>query len=223
MSTRTARPGASSSNRGLYLTLLAVGVIVVALFGVALLVGGDDDDPDAAAGLETAPVEVEGTPLPDYPAEASGLADQGSDPAVGETAPTLTGVSFDGTPVAVTADGTPKLVLFLAHWCPHCQREVPKVQDLVDDGKVPDGVQIVAVSTAVRPDQGNHPPSAWLADEGWSSPVLVDDQSSTAAQSYGLTGFPYGVYLDGEGRVVARTSGEIKTDVIEDLLGQLSE
>jgi hypothetical protein len=100
---------------------------------------------------------------------------------------------------------------------------VPKVQDLVDDGRVPDDVQVVAVSTAVRPDQGNYPPSAWLAEEGWSSPVLLDDDASSAAQAYGLTGFPYGVYLDGEGRVVARTSGEIETDVIEGLLGQLSE
>jgi hypothetical protein len=100
---------------------------------------------------------------------------------------------------------------------------VPKVQDLVDDGRVPDGVQVVAVSTSVQPDQGNYPPSAWLAEEGWTSPVLVDDESFSAAQTYGLTGFPYGVYVDGEGRVVARTSGEIETDVIEGLLGQLAE
>jgi cytochrome c biogenesis protein CcmG, thiol:disulfide interchange protein DsbE len=220
-SARPARPG-TTSNRGLYLTLAAVAVIVVGLFGVAALVGGGDDDDTASGAMETAPVQVEGS-LPPFPADAGGLADPATDPAVGESVPAVSGVSFDGTPVAITPDGTPRVLLFLAHWCPHCQREVPKVQDMVDDGRVPAGVEVVAISTSVRPDQGNHPPSRWLADEGWTSPVLVDDPASSAAQAYGLTAFPYGVYVDGDGRVVARTSGAVDADLIESLMGQLAQ
>ena len=33
-------------------------------------------------------------------------------------------MSFDGTPVEIAPDGKAKLVVFLAHWCPHCRAEV---------------------------------------------------------------------------------------------------
>ena len=230
------RPG--SSNRTVPLILAAVAVVVVALFVLALVLGGDGNGDEAgdvtastptgaAAGdgvsaLEVADVTVEGSVLAAFP-DSGGVPDPSADPAVGQVAPSLSGVSFDGSPVAVTADGTPKLVLFVAHWCPHCQREVPKVQELVDEGGVPSDVQIVAVSTAVRSGEGNYPPSQWLAEEGWTSPVLLDDGDATAAQAWGLPGFPYGVYVDGENRVVARTSGEVDTDTIERLLQQLSQ
>ena len=38
------------------------------------------------------------------------------------------------------------------------------------------GVDIVSVSTAVQPDQHNYPPSAWLEGEGWTSPVIRDNE-----------------------------------------------
>jgi cytochrome c biogenesis protein CcmG/thiol:disulfide interchange protein DsbE len=228
-----ASSSSSPPRRTLLLTLAAVAVVVVALFVLALVFGGNDDDEAGVAtssastvttaqGLEVAQVGIEGAPLPAFPEDANGLADPARDPAVGQVAPSLDGVSFDGSPVTVTSDGTAKLVLFVAHWCPHCQREVPKVQQLVDDGAVPSNVRVVAVSTAVRPADGNYPPSAWLTKEGWTSPVLLDDQSSSAAQAYSLPAFPYGVYVDGQNRVVARTAGEIDTDTIEGLLRQLS-
>jgi cytochrome c biogenesis protein CcmG, thiol:disulfide interchange protein DsbE len=217
----TRSPSSSSSNRGLYLVLGAVAAVVVAAFGVAVLVGGGDDADDDGQ-VQVAPISVAGSALPAFP-EGPGVPDPATDPAVGLEAPTLAGVGFDETAVEVGADGTPRLVLFLAHWCPHCQREVPKIQDLVDGGSVPEGVEIVAVSTSVQSNQGNYPPSRWLADEGWTSPVIVDDEASSAARAFGLTGFPYGVYVDGDNRVVARTSGEVDPAVVQQLLGQLAE
>jgi len=41
------------------------------------------------------------------------------------------------------------------------------------------------------------------------SPVLADDAKQTAATSMGLTSFPYFVFVDAQGKVAARTSGEI--------------
>jgi cytochrome c biogenesis protein CcmG, thiol:disulfide interchange protein DsbE len=231
-----AAPAPGSPKKNLVLVLAAVAVVVVALFVVAVVLGGDGDGEEAGdvtvpgqegaigdgEAIEVAAVTVEGTVLPEFP-DGGGVPDPADDPAVGQVAPTLTGVSFDGSPVAVTADGTPKLVLFVAHWCPHCQREIPKVQELVDEGGLPSDVRIVAVSTAVRPGEGNFPPSQWLAEEGWTSPVLLDDADATAALAWALPGFPYGVYVDGENRVVARTSGEVDTETIEQLLQQLSQ
>ena len=38
------------------------------------------------------------------------------------------------------------MVVFLAHWCPHCQAEVPELVELAKEG-VFDGVDVTAVAT----------------------------------------------------------------------------
>lgn len=45
----------------------------------------------------------------------------------------------------------------------------------------------------------------------------------TPVASFGLTGFPYGVEVDGDDRVVARPSGEVDPDVVEELLSLAAE
>jgi thiol-disulfide isomerase/thioredoxin len=158
-----------------------------------------------AAGTEqTRPVQVTGDPLP--------TLTTGQDPAVGMLIPELHGASFDGTPVDVTRGGQAKLILFVAHWCPHCQREVPLLSNYLSTHPLPAGVQLVTVATATSPDQPNYPPSTWLANQHWPSPILADSSDSTAAQAFGLPGYPYFVAVDSTGHVVARTSGEITTD-----------
>ena len=72
------------------------------------------------------------------------------------------------------------------------------------------------------PNQPNYPPSAWLADESWPTPVLADSTDSAAAKAFGLPGYPYFVAVDRTGRVVARTSGEITTDQFAALAQQAS-
>ena len=104
-------------------------------------------------------------------------------------------------------DGQPKVVLFLAHWCPHCQAEVELLSDMfATDGK-PAGVEVIAVSTSVDQGAGNYPPSAWFLREGWPLPVLRDSAQRDLAQGYGLNAFPFIVAVDGDGTVISRSSG----------------
>lgn len=167
------------------------------------------------AGVEqTRPVDVSGAPLP--------LHTGGADAAVGMPAPSLVGRSFDGTEVRIEADGTPKAIWFLAHWCPHCQAEVPKIVDLVAAGGIPPGVGLYSVSTGADPGAANDPPSAWLEREGWTFPVLVDDSTGVAATSFGLDAFPFLVLVDGEGRIVSRTTGELEPAQITGMLEALA-
>ena len=162
------------------------------------------------------PVTVEGAALPALP---SG----GTDPAIGRMFPGMSGVSvLDGSALAIPADGRPKLVVYLAHWCPHCQKEVPLLQRWIDDGGVPEGLDLYAVSTGVRADRDNFPPAGWLAEEGWTVPTLADSQDMDAARAAGLTGYPFFVGVDGDGRVVERTSGEQPIGVIDTLADQLT-
>ena len=196
----------------------AVVGVVVALLVVAVVAtrlgGSGDGDGGGSVLAQTRPVTVTGTALP--PA-----AEGGSDPAVGRTAPVVEGASFDGRPVRIGGGGRPGMVFFVAHWCPHCQREVPLLAPELDR-ITPPGVEVVTVATGTRQGSPNYPPSKWLADERWPTPVLADDGKGTAAQAYGLTGFPYFVLLDGDGKVVARGSGGKPVAEVEALLKRVA-
>lgn len=143
------------------------------------------------------------------------------DPAVGRPAPTVVGASFDGRPVSIGGTGRPAIIIFLAHWCSHCQAEVPLVQAWLDGGGLPDGVDIVSVSTATDPAAPNYPPDAWLAREGWTPPVVVDPTGSIA-DAYGLPGFPYFVFVDADGNVAGRISGEVPVADLEAIAADLA-
>ncbi len=161
---------------------------------------------------ETGVVEVIGTPLPEF---ATGT-DPSADPGVGLVAPAVAGSDFTGLPVLIDPmNGTAKAVVFIAHWCPHCQAEVPRVQEWLDGGGGVPGVELVAVSTAVRPNEDNYPPSAWLDGEGWTSPVIRDDEQAQALLAYGAGAFPFWVFVDPQGTVVRRTAGELDIATLE--------
>jgi len=199
-----------------------VALIVVAAVVALALTGGDDDDATASGELSSpagdlsgpaAAEGIDGTPLPAFP--------DGPDPAIGLQAPLVTGVDFDGAPVTISPDGDTKVVVFLAHWCPHCQREVPVIQDWIDDGNLPDGVQLIGVATAIDENRPNYPPDEWLERERWSSAV-IHDPDNAVAQAMGLTGFPYWVVLDGENIVAVRAGGELPMSVIDGWLAEMA-
>ncbi len=163
---------------------------------------------------QTADVVIEGTVLDQMP-NTGGPTTPDIDPAIGQIAPTLTGVDFEGNEVTIGPDGRPKAVYFLAHWCPHCQVEVPTIQGLIDAGRKPENLDIYGVSSAVALDRGNYPPQAWFETERWSSPVMVDSDDSSALVNYGAGGFPFVVFLDGENRVLTRAAGEMPAQLMQ--------
>lgn len=147
------------------------------------------------------------------------LPKSGDDPEIGNQAPALSGFGFDGSPVEVTpGDGRPTLVVFLAHWCPHCNREVPRLVEWNDAGEVPADLRIVGVSTGADDAAPNWPPSEWIADENWPWPVMADTEDQVAAAAYGLPGYPYFVLIGADGTVLDRQSGEVPIDTLEDVL-----
>lgn len=201
------RPAPARSNHlaailvGLFVAMVAVAVVV------ALATQAGDKAPVAS---QTGNVEVSGRSLPAFGTGAT-------DTALGLPAPELRGPTFDGRGISVTADGTPKLLVFVAHWCPHCQAEVPRMVNWLAGG-APDGVRLVAVSTGVDAARPNYPPSAWLEREDWTVPTIADDVDGTAARAFGLTSYPYFVAVKGDGTVAARASGEQTVAQLEALV-----
>ena len=146
-----------------------------------------------------------------------------TDTAIGLPAPVVSGKGFTGTEITTDGAGTPTLLVFLAHWCPHCQREVPLLVQWEKDGKTPTGVDVIAVATGTDPANPNFPPSEWLAREEFPAlwPVIADSADKKAANAFGLSGYPYFVLVDAQGNVFKRLSGEIPMDELTAIIDQM--
>lgn len=145
-----------------------------------------------------------------------------TDPAAGMDSPRVSGESPTGSEVAIGGSSSqPTLLIFLAHWCPHCQREVPQLQSWITKNGSPDDIAIISVATASSSTKPNYPPATWLDREGWSSPVLLDDEVGSAGIAYGADSYPYFVLLGADGKVIRRASGEISTATWESYIARL--
>ena len=200
-----ATKSSSGSNTGIIIGV--VGGLVVLLLVAAVMFGNEE------IGAEYGSPELSGTSLPPFPNEVS--VDTSAE---GLAAPEVFGVDYGGNEVAITDDGVAKGIVFLAHWCQFCQREVPGVQEWLDNGGGVEGVDLYSVSTAVNSGRPNYPPSEWLDSEGWTVPIILDDQSGSVHRAYGGGGFPYWVFLNADGTVALRTAGNL---TIEQLAGFL--
>lgn len=225
-SSRVNQAANAGQGRGVVLWIALAAVVVVA--GI-VAIGVSRSSSSSSAGGQASPsggtvvpsgsveqgaVEVTGAALP--PAGASGSS--GADPAVGMTIPTVVGQTFDGAPLTIAPTGRPMIILGVAHWCPHCQAEVPRLQEWLDANGMPSDVELVTVATATDATRPNYPPGAWLRTEGWSVPTLADDRDANAAAAYGIAGFPAFVVVGADGKVLARASGELTVAQWEQLL-----
>lgn len=204
--------------------VIAVGVAIVAALLIAVLSGGDSNgdssgsaanqgDASSSTG-ENQAVEVVGAVLEPLP-------ESGADPVAGLEAPTINGSSFDSTPITVNpGDGQNYMLVFLAHWCPHCNREVPRLIEWQASGGIPADLQIIGISTAVASDRPNYPPSQWVVDKGWPWPVMADSKNMDAAEAYGVSGFPFFVFVGADGTVKIRKSGEIEIEQLNQLVAE---
>jgi thiol-disulfide isomerase/thioredoxin len=180
---------------GIALVLLAAAVIAVALSSSSPVVA----EPAAS------PVAITGTGLPEFTTTEN-------DPAVGMTLPGLTSIGLDGQPLTISPDDGAQAIVILAHWCPHCQAEVPRLVEWLGSHPPPDGVRVVGLTTAIDPARPNYPPSEWLAREGWIEPTMIDDAVLTAYRALGSPVFPGFVFVNPDGTVHARVVGEIEPE-----------
>jgi len=200
----------SSGNKTSIIFAVIGGVVVLLLIGAVLLgtseVGSEYGEPTLA-----------GAPLPPMPSET-----RSDTTATGLDAPSLSGVDYGDKAVAIDNDGRAKGIVFLAHWCGNCQQEVPRVQAWLDAGGDVEGVDLYSVTTAVNSSRPNYPPSEWLEREGWTVPIIRDDQAGSAHRAFGGGGFPYWVFTNSDGTVALRVAGQIPTEELVSILESLS-
>ena len=228
---KAARQSGEGGGGGLKWMWIALGVVVLVV-GVVVIVssGGDDETSEPGSTLDdgsslddlpaSQPVTVTGDPLPTLAVD-----DPAADVVVGTPAPVLSGLNFQGDEIVIdaAASGKPYMVVFLAHWCPHCNDEMPLLRRWKQSGGVPEELQVIGVATAVSESAANYPPAEWFNTKGWQWPVLVDEstgdeQAGKAAQAFGAPGWPYFVIIGADGLVKARYSGEIPVDDLQALV-----
>lgn len=209
---------ASNAGKGKSTTWIWIAIVgvVIAVGIVAIVAGrgtsssGGSASPSGgtvvpAGKLDYGQVSVSGTALTPKP-------DSGADPTVGSIIPTVIGQQFDGKQLTIAPNGKPHIIMVVAHWCSHCQAEVPRVQKWLNASGMPADIDLVTVATSNDPAKGNFPAADWLRREQWSVPTIVDDKQSQAGSALGVSGFPYFIVTDAQGKVVYRTSGEITED-----------
>ena len=184
--------------------IAGVAVLVVGLavaIGVSLV--GEPLDGNLPEGETTVIGEI----LPEYAGENDDNIIQGQE------APTFSGPNENSEIVTIEKNGNAKALLFLAHWCGFCQKEVPIVQEYIDLIGIPEGVEIIAIATSIDRSRDNYPPHDWLESEGWSE-VQIYDIDREIGTAYGINSFPYWVFLDKDLKVVARRAGNLPIDAV---------
>lgn len=210
----TPAPGApgskaGGSDAGPLGVKIAIGAAVLAVLIAIIVFAVQDDGGEARSGVAFQSAQIDGETLPQ-------MTDGAADPAIGMTIPTVNGKSFDGSPITIEP-GEPQVIAFLAHWCPHCQAEVPLLVEWQQSGELKDDVKLIGVSTSANEIQGNFPPASWLEREEWTNPTLVDTPRNAVLQAFGVAGFPTLIAVKADGTVAQRASGELALDQVQQL------
>jgi len=191
-----------------------IGGAIVLVIGLAVAIGVSLVDEPLDGNLPEGETTISGDVLPEYAGEND------INISVGLQAPSFSGPDQNSEIISLEKNGKSKILLFLAHWCPHCQAEVPVVQEYIDTFGLPADVEVIGILTSIDRSRDNYPPHDWLVKEGWSE-IQIYDLDREIGTAYGLNAFPYWVTLDKELKVVNRVTGELTPDQITVLINVL--
>ncbi len=103
-----------------------IGGGILLVIGLAVAIGVTLSSEPVAAPLPEGETTINGENLPQYAGENDDSI------AVGLPGPLFSGPNQDSEIVSLEENGNAKALLFLAHWCPHCQRELLVVQEIIN-------------------------------------------------------------------------------------------
>lgn len=121
----------------------------------------------------------------------------------GEMVPSFSAPGLDGKTVS-WEPGQPTVLTVWAAWCPHCQVELPVLEQVKDSYP---GVETLSIVTA----QGQQPgptPEKFVADNDITIPVAVDDAGKKLMNAMGVEGFPTLYFINPDGTVRSKAGGE---------------
>jgi thiol-disulfide isomerase/thioredoxin len=112
--------------------------------------------------------------------------------------------------------GKSLIVNFWATWCAPCRREIPLLEKIqVEYG--PEGFQVIGIAADYRDKV-----IAYADEIGLKYPLLIGEQEALdAATAFGIeaVGFPFTIFADRQGRIVAAHVGELTEPEARVILG----
>ena len=147
------------------------------------------------------------------PTEDMGESQQPKALEVGSTPPGFSLEDTEGETISLESlKGKPVVIAFFAPWCPHCQDEAPRLNEI--HAQYGDRVHIVSISATpygkdylTRSKLVREPPITlddlkWFKEEYDVTYPLLFDPSVQVATAYQIKSFPTTYLLDAEHRVV---------------------
>jgi thiol-disulfide isomerase/thioredoxin len=120
-------------------------------------------------------------------------------PKIGSAAPPLRLERYRGAPPTTLADGRSRLLFFWATWCGICKDAVPETLAFA----AARGAEVVAITDETATDL-----DPFFAE--WTAPfprLVTSDEARAAFRSYGVSGTPTFVLVDGDGVVREHATG----------------
>jgi cytochrome c biogenesis protein CcmG, thiol:disulfide interchange protein DsbE len=199
---RAAARRAQKRKRQITTVVIPVVIILVLIVGLIIINGGVE-----GGGKTAAPGDVKTDAQP-----------RKDNLAVGDKAPVFSAPELtSGTVNLADYEGKPLVIPVWAAWCPNCQKELPVIEKLSKE--FPD-VPVVSIVTS----QGQEPgptPEKYVADNGITFPVAVDDNSGKLRGAYGVTGFPTVYFVGADGKVANVTVGLREETELRDAFAQI--
>lgn len=97
------------------------------------------------------------------------------------------------------ASGKPTILFFWTTWCPHCRKEIKKLNEMYPQMKK-EGINVFAVNAG----EADYKVHNFFISYALSFEVLLD-KNGAAADKYNLLGVPTYVFIDKSGRLISDT------------------
>lgn len=114
--------------------------------------------------------------------------------------------------------GKPIVLNFWASWCPPCKAELPDFEAAYKkyDGKV----TFLMVNLTDNRQETVEVAKSFVESQGYTFPVYFDT-TYEAAYKYGVRSIPQTYFIDAEGNVVAKATGMISGNQLEEGIGKI--
>jgi len=204
-------PQQKSDKRSINRIIIISAALVTVVIVVALIVWQGTSE----TGFNSDQTRIFGVHLTEF---------EGRTESVGELySPTVDGYDFSGQPLSIENNGRPKIIIFLAHWCSHCQEEAKLLKKYFSIHGVSSDVDGYAIATAIDSNKPNYPPDKWLERESWPYQIISDTSDDSIAKAFGVNAFPYWVLVDSEGKVLSRVKGSLTENEIVQTFKMMGE
>ena len=129
---------------------------------------------------------------------------------------------FGNTHTLSDYQGKTVFLNFWGTWCPPCRAEMPEIQELYEEyGENTGDVIILGVALPNVGKEGSQEEiGAFLEENGYTYPTVMDEGGMISAYSYYISAFPTTFMIDVNGNVYGYVSGQLTKDIMKDIIQQ---